>query len=219
MHKSRARTLEQRLLQKLLGLVIFITETAPSLRALINHLCRCLKLKNGFRAGRSGRSRAAMLVECAAKGVKVSASVYQWDARPGTITTCSRAAEAEMTELMRVISSVNGTHFFPRRSQIGRGGVAFVMNDSASFEQRRDGTWPPPPDHILAGACWTMSPKWRTIQWMHFTQRILITLYCLMFANDLSANQLQGEITTRSSQEGRTTILPLNHLRVLTFGI
>ena len=32
---------------------------------------------------------------------------------------------------------------------------------------------------------------------MHFTQRILITLYVLMFANDFSANQLQGEITTR----------------------
>ena len=24
------------------------------------------------------------------------------------------------------------------------------MNDSAGFEQKRDGTWPPPPDHILA---------------------------------------------------------------------
>ena len=165
-HQSRARTIEQRLVQKLLGLVIFITETAPSLRALINHLCRCLKIKNGFRAGRAGRSRAAMIVECAAKGVEVPASVYNWDAQPGAITTCSRAAEAEMDELMRVLPTVNGIHFFPRRSAVGRGGVAFLMNDSAGFEQRRDGTWPPPPDHLLAGACWIMSPKWRTVRWM-----------------------------------------------------
>ena len=71
-----------------------------------------------------------------------------------------------MDELMRVLPAVNGIHFFPRRSAVGRAGVAFLMNDSAGFEQRRDGTWPPPPDHILAGACWIMSPKWRTIQWM-----------------------------------------------------
>ena len=35
-----------------------------------------------------------------------------------------RAAEEEIEELMRVISKINVTHFFPRRSQIGRDGMA-----------------------------------------------------------------------------------------------
>ena len=165
-HQSVSRRIEQRIMQKIVGLLIFVTDTAAVLRALLNHTCRCLKTKNGFMAGRRGRSRSAMILECAAKGVEVPASVYKWSATPGTFTVCSRAAEAELDELLRVLPAVNGEHFFPRRSNVGGNGVTFIMNDSAGFEKRRDGTWPPPPSHMLAGAAWLLSPNWSVIAWM-----------------------------------------------------
>ena len=53
-----------------------------------------------------------MIIECAAKGVEVPASVYKWDANPGNITVCSRAAETELDDFCGVNTrSSDQVHF------------------------------------------------------------------------------------------------------------
>ena len=120
--------------QKVVGIVVYITDTSAPIRALLNYTVRALKIRNGFRPGSTGRSRRAFLIECRAKGVDAPASVFSWPGRQGTYTTLSRSAEAEWRELQRVLPLMNGAHFMPRRSPLGRHGVVHIMNDSAGYE-------------------------------------------------------------------------------------
>ena len=154
---SPSRAVELVLIQKVVGIVVYVTDTSPPLRALLNYTVRSLKIRNGFRPGTAGRSRAAFLIECEAKGVDAPASVYSWPSRQGTYTTLSRSAEAEWRELQRVLPLMNGAHFMPRRSPLGKHGVIHIMNDSAGYEGGAT------EGKIQNGAAWLMSHGWTVL--------------------------------------------------------
>ena len=160
---SPTRAVDLVLVQKVVGIVVYITDTSAPIRALLNYTVRALKIRNGFRPGSTGRSRRAFLIECRAKGVDAPASVFSWPGRQGTYTTLSRSAEAEWRELQRVLPLMNGAHFMPRRSPLGRHGVVHIMNDSAGYEGGViEGK-------VLNGAAWLMSHGWTIIP--HLSER------------------------------------------------
>lgn len=149
---SPKRIIPVLLIQKILGILIFVTETTPALRGFLNYTTRCLKIKNGLRPGRTGRNRKVALLECKAKGVSPRPSMYKWqEFGAGDNTVLSRHAVAEWGALRRALPMANGVHFTPRRCPIGTyRDVVFIMNDSAGYEGGTDVT------SVRAAACWML---------------------------------------------------------------
>jgi hypothetical protein len=77
-HASPSRAVELVMIQKVVGIVVHITDTSTLIRAVLNYTVRSLTIRNGFQPGSSGRSGAAFLIKCRAKGVEAPASVYLW---------------------------------------------------------------------------------------------------------------------------------------------
>ena len=156
---------ESVLIEKLLGNLVFITDTARVLRGLLNRTCACLKGHRGY--AQRGPSRSSAILGFQAHGVEVAASVLSWPNNPTTFCRLTTAAIEEWEAIMLTLPRVNGEHWLPRRSGIGDRGVVFAMSDSAGYEANGvTGEFPPLPDHPLSGATWLYSHGWPQVEWM-----------------------------------------------------
>ena len=110
---SATRRIETVMIQKVIGNIVFVTDTAATLRGLLNRTCACLRSPRGHTASAeprrsSGPSKAATMLGFKAHGVEVSGSILHWLDGGREYSRLSHDAEAEWQAILQALPKVNG---------------------------------------------------------------------------------------------------------------
>ena len=172
-HSDPHRMVFMAAIRRSLGIWIFVTAQAPSmrchLRGLIKALCKAgafgndrfirKNLSAAWRMGKSAYTGASSLHSADQKSI--DQWLADWQELPlGSKTMLPNSCDAELEALMTGIALNNQRAFMPRRSPPEQHEeIVYIHSDSAGLSEEE-------PDSFRGAGAWFHSPGWTEVQWM-----------------------------------------------------
>ena len=134
----------------------FITDTCPSLRALLYGITASIKANcRLFCRGKGDkRKRAVLMATAAGAPPEIGGGKWQWNEwNLGSTVALHKSCDIDLPELMRAAVTYNRAAWVPRRSAPNYDNCVWIFNDSAGLSAAD-------PLSARAAACWAWSPRW-----------------------------------------------------------